>query len=285
MLSQEEVRFFSLLGAVFSLGMGACIGSFLNVCIWRLPRGESIVSPGSHCPKCNSPIPWYCNIPVISWCALRGRCLRCKAPISIRYTIVELLTAQLFLLAAISWLSPGLLALTPSVAITVVPCHWLVISGLLVGTFIDLRHYIIPDSITIGGMVAGVALSVAVPALHKCSVPLDGLKASLVGMGTGFGLLYAIGWLGSKAFKKDAMGFGDVKLMGAIGAFFGWQAVLFVIFVSSFIGSAAGLILMACGKAKRASRIPFGPYLAAAALIWMFWGSTLVDWYFSLMKR
>lgn len=285
MISQEEIKFFSLLGALFSLGMGACVGSFLNVCIWRLPRGESIVSPGSHCPKCNSPIPWYCNIPVLSWCCLRGRCLRCKAPISIRYTIVELLTAALFLAAGISWLAPEMLALTPALSIGVVPCRWLVISGLVVGTFIDLKHFILPDSITIGGMAAGVLLSVFVPGLHGCATPLEALRVSLTGMATGFGLLYAIGWLGSKAFKKDAMGFGDVKLMGAIGAFFGWQAVLFVVFVSSFIGSVAGVVLMACGRAKRASRIPFGPYLAAAALIWMFWGARLVEMYLSLMRR
>lgn len=285
MLSPEDVKFYSILGAVFSLGMGACIGSFLNVCIWRLPRGESIVTPGSHCPSCNAPIPWYCNIPVLSWCMLRGRCLKCKAPISIRYTIVELATAALFLLAGLSWIIPAMLYLTPAASIGVVLCRWLVIAGLIVGTFIDLKHFILPDSITIGGTIAGVVLSAFVPGLHQRAELWEALRASLIGAGFGFGLLYSIGWLGSRVFKKPAMGFGDVKLMAAIGAFFGWQAVLFVIFVSSFLGSFVGIALMICGKAKRATRIPYGPYLAGATLIWMFWGAKLVALYLELMKR
>jgi len=154
----------------------------------------------------------------------------------------------------------------------------------VLGTFVDFEHFIIPDSVTIGGMAAGPLLSALVPALHGQGLWWQGLRSSGIGLLAGFGLLYAVGWIGTRAFKKEAMGFGDVKLMGAIGAFLGWKAVLFTIFASSLLGSVAGVLLIAFGGVKLQSRIPFGPYISLAAAIWLFWGETLFALYVNLLR-
>ena len=281
-MSAEELRYYVLVFAIFSLGFGAGIGSFLNVCIWRIPRGESIVRPRSHCPKCGMLIPWYLNIPVLSWCWLRGKCAKCKEPISFRYTLVEMLTAMLFLLVYMQLVSPANLGLQPLATPFQVPCYWLFISGLIVGTFVDFDHFILPDSITLGGMAIGPVLCALVPQLQGEKIWYHGLLWSGIGEVVGFGLLFAVAWIGELVFKKEAMGFGDVKLMGAIGAFLGWKAVIFTVFFSSLLGSVCGLSLMAVKGAKLQSRIPFGPYLAAAAVVWIFWGPALLRAYLSL---
>ena len=279
---------------------GACIGSFLSVCIYRIPRDESIVRPRSHCPSCGKLIPWYCNIPVFSWLVLRGRCANCHARISPRYLILELMTALLFLMVFLQFVSyvvavgdmpppdpfavgPIVLGLAPLPSFLLVPVYWLVLWGLILGTFVDLEHYILPDRVTIGGMVAGVVCSVLVPELHLTTSRLLALSRSGIGLLVGFGILWLIAIIGEKAFKKEAMGFGDVKLMGAIGAFFGWEAVLFVLFASSLFGSLAGLALMALGKRDLQGRIPFGPFLALGTLVWMFWGNTIVTAYMRVL--
>jgi leader peptidase (prepilin peptidase) / N-methyltransferase len=154
---------------LLSFCWGACIGSFLNVCIYRIPREESVVHPGSHCPACNTPIAWYRNIPIIAWLALRGRCANCKVRISPRYIGVEFLTAVLFLLAWLKFVYPESttpLGLAPVTSMFVVPVYWLVIMGLALGTFVDFEHMIIPDRVTIGGMVLGLLASLLVPSLH-----------------------------------------------------------------------------------------------------------------------
>jgi len=284
-MSAQEIHFYLLLFGLFSALFGACIGSFLNVCIYRIPRDESVVKPRSHCPHCGTLIPWYLNIPVLSWLCLRGKCANCKGPISFRYTLVELLTALLFLLVYLKWVTPQMLYMFPIPHPLVVPIYWIFLSGLVLGTFVDFEHFIIPDSVTIGGMVAGPILSALVPALHGQTVWWRGLEASGIGLATGFGVLLAIAWLGEKAFKKEAMGFGDVKLMGAIGAFLGWQAVLFTVFVSSLLGSICGLVLIATRNVKLQGRIPFGPYLSAAALIWVFWGPIIAAMYLRLLQK
>ena len=281
-MSDQEIRFYIMLFSFFSLGMGACIGSFLNVCIYRIPRGESVVRPRSHCPHCGKLIPWYLNIPVLSWLCLRGRCANCKGPISFRYTLVEILTALLFLAVFFKWALPFTVHMAPLLHPAMIPCYWLALSGLVVGTFVDFEHYIIPDSVTLGGMAAGPLLCALVPALQGERIWYWGLADSLIGEAVGFGLLFAIAELGTRIFKKEAMGFGDVKLMGAIGAFFGWQATLFTLFVSSFLGSIVGVGLILFGRGRLQSRIPFGPYLAMAAAIWLFWGETLLDLYLKL---
>lgn len=274
--------FFSVMAFVF----GACIGSFLNVCIYRIPLDLSVVTPRSFCPHCRKQIPWYLNIPLLSYTTLLGRCRFCKARISPRYVLVELLVAVLFLLA---WLKfdfftgRTLLGLVPAQSGMLIPVYWLVISGLVLGTFIDFEHLIIPDRVTLGGIVAGVLLSVLFPELHGTDSLLISLRRAAIGLATGWGSLWAVAVVGKMIFRKDAMGFGDVKLLGAIGAFFGWRAVLFNILVSSLLGSMVGIVLVITSRRGMQSRIPYGPYIALAALIWMFWGERLWGLYFALL--
>ena len=276
--------------ASFALGLGCCIASFLNVCIWRLPRDESVVWPPSHCPKCNARIRWYQNIPVLSWLALRGRCANCHEPISVRYTVVELLGGILFLFAALQWMNGFFLRVSPPIGmlpladVRAVPVYWLVFSGLILGSFIDLEHFYLPDRVTIGGMLLGVPLSFAVPELQGETGRLTALYWSLGGLAAGFFGLRALSWGASKALKKEAMGFGDVKLLGAIGAFFGPVAVLFTVIVSSFVGAFVGGLLILRGKAKLGgfTAVPYGPFLAIGTVVWMFWGPRIVNWYLRL---
>ncbi len=285
MFAEEDLHFYRLIMALFSTFFGACVGSFLNVCIYRIPRDESVVKPRSHCPHCGMMIPWYLNIPVLSWLALRGKCAQCAGPIAFRYTLVELLTAMLFLAVFMKWAAPAQLHMQPIGHFAIVPVYWLILAGFVLGTFVDFEHFIIPDSVTIGGIIAGPHLSALIPQLHGQDIWWRGLLSSSIGLIVGFGSLFLIAELGTRIFKKEAMGFGDVKLMGAIGAFLGWQAVLFTIFASSLLGSIAGVTLIALGGVKMQSRIPFGPYICAGAAIWMFWGRQLLDAYLTLMMR
>lgn len=284
-----DLYYFGMFG-MFACAMGACIASFLNVCIWRLPRGESVVSPPSHCPNCNARIRWYQNIPILSWCCLRGRCANCHKPISIRYTVVELLGAALFLLAYLQWGMPFFLGLEPALGLQMltclwaVPVFWLVFTGLILGSFIDLAHFYLPDRVTIGGMILGVPLSYLVPELQGETARLPALCWSLGGLAFGFVFLWLIGFVFSKIVKKEALGFGDVKLIGAVGAFFGPWAVLFTIIVSSFVGAVVGMALILRGKAKLGgfTAVPYGPFLALGVVAWMFWGPRILDWYLRL---
>lgn len=274
--------FFSLL----ILSWGTCIGSFLNACIYRIPNGLSTVHPRSFCPMCHMKIAWYDNIPVFTWLALRGRCRCCRTFISPRYLLVECLVGLLFLLV---WLKYDMVAGSRPLglaAITdwaLVPVYCLVVSGLVLGTFVDLEHLIIPDRVTLGGIVAGIALSPLVPAMHGTADRWVALLHGAIGAASGFGLMWAIAVVGRLVFKKEAMGFGDVKLMGAIGACLGWRAVLFTLVVASFIGSAVGIALVVMRKREMQSRIPFGPYLACASLLWIYWGPMLWRAYLQLI--
>ena len=255
--------------AFFSFWLGACIASFLNVVIWRAPRGESIVSPPSHCPKCNSPIKWYQNIPILSWLALRGKCANCKAPISPRYIFVETLGGCLFL-AAFLWLWLPTAPLW--FAVTHVVVMWIWIALMIAGAFIDFDHQLLPDFTTVGGMVLGVAESLVATSFNF--VYGDGVQAStwlkftplfwsLGGLVFGFGLLWLVRWIGSKAFKREAMGMGDVFLMGAVGALFGPVAVLVTLILSSVFGSIVGVVLILLSKTKLGgfTPIPYGHYI------------------------
>lgn len=249
---------------------GACVGSFLNVCIHRIPRDRSIVRPQSHCPKCQTPIAWHDNIPILSYLLLRGKCRNCHAGISPRYAAVEALTAFLFLAL---WLEYGWSPLTP--------VYMLVAGGLILATFVDMEHMIIPDRVSIGGMLAGLVFSGLFPALHGETHVLSGLGASVIGLVVGAGSLWLVSVLGKMAFRKDAMGFGDVKLLGAIGAFMGWQGGLFTIMLSSLAGSLVGLLFILSGRREWQSRIPYGPYLALAASIWMVRG---MEWWVAYVR-
>jgi leader peptidase (prepilin peptidase)/N-methyltransferase len=340
--------------------LGSIVGSFLNVCIHRLPLGQSVVSPPSHCPHCKYSIQWYLNIPLITWLYLRGKCRNCGAPISSRYFLVELLTGLLFLA---TWLAYGRL----SVGITL--AYMVLISGLIAATFIDFEHYIIPDEITLGGIGAGFAFSFLIPRLHDVSSPSAALVQSLLGIGLGAGVIYSILRVGklllgrhkltlspgtrvifteeavllpqqrvcyeevfyrdsdairieasqlelvdrcyknvlveltpnqlrieeeklnpeeiphmevvcdSITLPREAMGLGDVKFMASIGAFLGWKAVLFILMASSFLGSVFGITAIVLKRGG--SRLPYGPYIAAAAVIWIFGGKRLVEWWFT----
>lgn len=274
----------TLILSIFSFAMGACIASFLNVVIWRVPRGESIVSPPSHCPKCGVSIRWWQNIPILSWLALLGRCAKCRAPISPRYILVETLGGLLFLAAFWRF---GVCA----------PFMWVWLALMIVGSFIDFDHQLLPDFVTVGGMVYGVALSVIsylapvqflpymplYPAFQPFAImPLN----SLVGLAFGFSLLWLVRFLGTKAFKREAMGMGDVFLMGAVGALFGPLAVLVTLVLSSLFGSLVGICMVLAAKTKigRFVAIPYGPYICMGCAAWMFFGPELVLWYVGLVK-
>jgi len=259
----------------YAILIGACFGSFLNVCIYRIPMELSLSKPGSHCFSCKAPIRWFHNIPIFSYLALGGKCASCKAKYSSRYMLIELLTAFLFWAV---WHFYGYSWHTP--------VYWLVVAALIAGTFIDIDHLILPDRITWGGIIAGLIISPFYPGLHQMETWKEGLIASVAGAGLGFGLLWTVSILGTLAFKKDAMGFGDVKLIGAIGAFLGWRAVIFTIVASSFIGTFGGIITMIIQrKGKWGVQIPYGPYLAAAAVLWIFYGQAIWTWYFGLLLR
>ena len=342
---------------------GCIVGSFLNVCIYRMPLELSVVSPPSHCPHCKYAIPFYLNIPLVTWLALKGRCKNCGAPISARYFIVEFITGVAFLGC---WLAFG--AHSPVLALV----YCIFLAGLITATFIDFEHFIIPDEITLGGIVVGFAASFFLPSLHDTKTLGDGIIQGLLGIGIGAGIIYAILRLGKLLFgrqklklapetkivfsetavclpdqeipyeelfyrksdtivlhartvelvdrcyrdvavrlssaalkigeetldtgdvtqlqavseeitlPREAMGFGDVKFMGAIGAFLGWQGALFSLMVSSLIGAVVGIVLILLRKREWSSRMPYGPYIAAAAVIWLFGGKKIFHALFAM---
>jgi leader peptidase (prepilin peptidase)/N-methyltransferase len=352
--------------AAVSFVFGCMVGSFLNVCIHRLPLGQSIVSPPSHCPHCKYSIPWFLNVPLVTWLYLRGKCKNCAAPISVRYFLVELLTGAMFLAC---WLRFGELSAWLAAA-----CAML-LAGLIVATFIDFEHFIIPDEITLGGMVVGFLWSFFVPELHHELSPSGAMKQSLLGVLVGTGLVYAVLRAGKLLFgrqrlllpadtrivftetavelpdrsvpyeevfyresdtiviqartvelvdrsyrdvavrlsprrleigeeqfdpeqvphleavssevvlPREAMGLGDVKFMGGIGAFLGWEAVIFSLVVSSFIGAVVGGTLVLLKRRALSARLPYGPYIAVAAALWIFAGPEIVAWYREVILR
>lgn len=247
---------------IFFFIFGSMIGSFLNVCIVRWPQDKSVVSPGSHCVKCQAPIHWYDNLPLISYFLLGGKCRVCKAPFSIRYFFIELLTAFVFL-AFYSYF--GLTFL-------LVP-YLVMVSGFIVATFVDLEHRIIPDEVSIGGMILGLVFSLMIPQLHGTDIWWQGLMFSAVGVLVGGGSIYLMGMLGEWLFKKEAMGGGDVKLMAMIGAFLGWKLALLTFFISPFFGAVVGIIEKIRTKDNT---IAYGPYLVIGALISLFMGERLI---------
>ena len=263
---------------------GAVVGSFLNVCIHRMPLDQSIVTPPSHCPHCNERIRWADNIPLFSYLVLGGKCRKCSATISPRYFLVELLTAVLFLLMWLKltvWAEPaphGVYELLKA------PIYWMVIAGLIVATFIDFEHYIIPNEITFGGIIVGLLVSVAYPPLMDASSIPAPLVRSVLGVLVGGLTLLVVATVGELIFRKEAMGMGDVKFLAAIGAFFGWQSTLFTIFVSSLLGGVIGLILVVGSKKGWQSRIPYGPYIALGALLWMYCGNEIMKWYWGYIR-
>jgi leader peptidase (prepilin peptidase) / N-methyltransferase len=241
---------------------GALIGSFLNVCIARIPEHKSVVSPPSHCPQCMARIRWYQNIPVVSYLALRGRCAGCGQVISIRYLLVEVLTGLLF---AQVFFRFGFQYAT-------LLC-WILVSLLVVITFIDLDYQIIPDVLSLSGIGAGLAGSILVPWIPWTD--------SLLGVLLGGGLLYAVALGYELLAKREGMGGGDIKLLAMLGAFLGWKSIFPIILLSSLIGTLVGVPWMLFKKRDARFAIPFGPFLAVAALVYLFWGGSLIRWYLS----
>jgi leader peptidase (prepilin peptidase)/N-methyltransferase len=266
---------------IFVFVIGACIGSFLNVCIWRIPRDESIVSPPSHCPKCNHLIPWYENIPLVSWLALRGKCHKCRISISPRYFLVELLTGYLFLLVWIKVLSVG------QPVVFIFP-YFFVTALVILTAFIDAEHSIIPNEITYAGMIVGLCFSVIWPELwvpHRNWIMPERLISFMFSLGSLiiavlFMSLIAIG--GRYMFKKEALGWGDVKYIGAVAALIGIPACFFSLLFASLTGSIYGLSLILFGKGKLKSAFPLGPFLAAGTIIWVFFGEIIYKSYLQL---
>ena len=247
-------------------GLGAVVGSFLNVCILRLPEGKSILGPGSHCYGCSKPINWYDNIPVLSYLMLRGKCRYCHTRFSIQYLIVEVLTGLAF--ALIVWR----LGFGPrSLVYAVVTCALIVQAG------IDLKYRIIPDFITLPGIALGLVASAVWPAaLFGETSWIGGLVTSAVGVLVGGGFLYVSAMAAEWVLKKEAMGGGDIKLLGMLGAFLGYRGSIWIIFVSSLIGSVVGVYLRV---RKGEESIPFGPYLGIAAFLYMVFGTEVIGWY------
>jgi len=241
--------------AILSFIFSAVVGSFLNVCIYRIPLLQSIAYPPSHCPSCNKGIKWYDNIPLVSYIILRGRCRHCHTHIPFRYFFVELITG---ILGLFLYLKYGL------------SIHMLIFfifsCFLIVGSFIDLSFMIIPDKISITLIVLGIASSYFT----------IGILESVLSAAFGFALLYLVAVLGKLAFKKDAMGGGDIKLMAGIGAFLSIKGVVFVLFCASFLGSIIGLTLIGLGYKKLSNQIPFGPFLSLSAIIYIFVGKATV---------
>jgi leader peptidase (prepilin peptidase)/N-methyltransferase len=358
--------YYRFLFSAFAFVFGAIVGSFLNVCIYRLPRDLSVNQPRrSFCPHCRKEIPWHQNIPIVSWLVLRGRCANCGNRIAFRYFGVELLTALLFLAL---WLSfPWPYALVYAVFVSI----------LIVATFIDFEHYIIPDQLTIGGMIAGVVCSFILPALMRSESRWTALLMSALSAALGYFLLLFVLEAGKLAFgrknirldrptafkwtrrgddadllvgderstwsehfvrekdllilrcdkaeiddqpfgavelrfhydrvqagdreflldqvdeisgvarglqiPREAMGRGDLKFLGAIGAFLGWRGALFSVFAGSLLGSIVGIATLIFGKRVWSAKIPFGPYLALGALGWLFFGERLIGWYLSIV--
>ncbi len=236
--------------------LGASVGSFLNVCISRLPAGESVVKPRSRCPACGEMIRWYDNVPILSWLLLRARCRACREPISWQYPAVEL--ATLVIWVGMAWhYGPTARGLVGAILFTI----------LLAIAMTDALHYLIPDQLSVGGLAAGFAASF----FPGDPTPL----ISLAGAALGFFLLFAVGWLGERAFKKPAMGGGDMKMMAMVGAFLGPVGALMTI----FLGALAGSVIFGPISFKTGKLVPFGVFLALGAAVTFLFGDFLVGWY------
>jgi len=246
-----------MLAAVVGALFGAVIGSFLNVCIVRLPAEQSVVSPPSRCPKCGKPVEWRDNIPVLSWLLLRGKCRGCREPISILYPIIELATAVLW--AGMAW----------HYGLSLDALRGALFGTLLLGIALtDAREYIIPNEFTYGGLAIGLILSAA--------GGLDSVVAALIGAVVGFAILWLVGVAGRWAFKEEAMGGGDIKMMAMVGTFVGWQGVLLTIFLGALAGTAIFLPLTLIGRKKL---VPFGVFLAIGAAVTYVIGPSIIEWY------
>ena len=243
---------------------GLIVGSFLNVCIYRLPRKQSVVWPASRCTSCGRGLAWFENVPVVSWLVLRGRCRGCGAPISPMYPIIEATTGALFG-AVMYWYGPTPLGLV----------RMLFGSAMIVLFVIDLQHRILPNVITVPGTVLGLILSLFLP---------PGIVSALIGVLVGGGLLFGIGEAYYRVRGVEGMGMGDVKMLAMIGAFLGWQLVLVTIIVASFGGAVLGALMLATRRGTMQAALPFGTFLAVGAAFAAVAGEPLVTWYLAFYR-
>jgi leader peptidase (prepilin peptidase) / N-methyltransferase len=244
--------------------LGLAVGSFLNVCIHRLPRRRSVVNPPSSCPACGYRLRWYDNIPVLSWALLRARCRNCRAPVSIRYPIVELVTMGVFLLHlwVFGW--------------TVLMAVRLVFACALIVLFaIDLEHHLLPNAITLPGIVVGLIVSAIVP---------PGIRDAVLGTLLGGGVLWLIGEAYYRFAGQEGMGGGDVKMLAMVGAFLGWQLVLVTLVLSSVAGSLIGLLVIAIRRGGLKYALPYGTFLALGALAASLVGERIIAWYVGMYE-
>jgi len=276
----------SILLIIIVFLFGLSIGSFANVCIYRLPRKKSIASPSrSFCPKCGKTIAWYDNIPVLSFLILRGKCRYCHAPISLQYPLVELLTGLLFVGVHLFVISRGeRLVISLGDRLILLPFYWYFCATLVILSVIDGEFFILPDRLTYPLVIGGFLLAALYPGHLGSPAIGSSLLRALIGAAAGGLSLWLIGLLGKAAFKKEAMGLGDVKLMAAVGAWQGWELVLFAIFLGALVAAVAGITCIVMKKADWGSKIPFGPYLAAGSLITLFFGWEILFWYLRLYK-
>ena len=252
-----------MISLVFAFVFGAVVGSFLNVCIFRLPQEQSIVLPSSHCFSCKRPIAFYDNIPLISFILLQGKCRNCKTPLSYQYPLVELLTGVTSLACIIKW---GVTFNALSI--------FIFIAALIVITFIDFEHKIIPDVISLPGILYGLLLSLVWTRITF----LD----SLLGVLLGGGSLLLVAGLYYLLTKEEGMGLGDVKLLAMMGAFLGWKSILFIIMIGSFTGAVIGIAVMLIKRKDRRYAIPFGPFLSLVAVCYIFYGQEIIFWYVNI---
>lgn len=242
--------------------LGLCVGSFLNVCIHRLPQGQSVVSPGSRCPHCGYELRWFDNIPVVSYAMLRGRCRRCGAAISVRYPIIELITMAVFV--AHYFVFGADIVLVPR----------LLFASALIALFaIDLEHHLLPNAITLPGIVVGLAFSLLLP---------PGIQSALIGVLVGGGVLWLIGEAYFRIAGQEGMGGGDVKMLAMIGAFLGWKLVLVTLVFSSIAGSLIGGLVLATRRGGLKYALPYGTFLAIGGLVASLFGEQIVAWYVGL---
>ncbi len=247
---------------LFWFALGSCIGSFLNVCIYRLPREQSIVRPRSRCPTCEHPIAWHDNVPLLSFVFLGGACRHCRHPISWRYPVVELVT--------------GLATATVLSRFGVWPVGWIYVAfvaALITASFIDLEFQIIPDEISVGGLVVGLALSALIPALHGTTSHWVSVMRSAIGLLVGGGVLYGTGLMGDFIFRKESMGGGDIKLLAMAGAILGWKLVLLTFFLAPLLALIPGLLVLLL---KRSHLIPYGPFLSLGLILALFVGNDIL---------
>ena len=244
---------------------GTIVGSFLNVCIHRLPHDMSIVLPASHCPACQTPLRAFDNIPLLSFLVLRGRCRYCNVKISWRYPLVEGLNGLAYVSAVVKF------GLEPATLV-----YALLLSTLIVVTFIDLDHQIIPNEITFPGMPLGLLAAATV-------LPISWWD-SLVGLLCGGGVLFFVVWISPYIFGREGMGMGDVKLLAMLGAFLGWKATLLTLLLGAFSGAMVGLTLIVTKLIKRSEPIPFGPFLALGAILALFFGDGIIEWYSGMFE-